>query len=561
MKTSNKFISERQCFRMGLMETVTVSMISVPYLTLTTAGEYHIYAFGLGLIFAILYGGIWFFYSSFVPEGYVNAVENYMGWSGKIIELLYVIRYVLRVGLLVIFFAKILQEFLLRSFSIWSIAVTFLAICCYGAMRSMESRGRLMELLFWWMFVPIILSVVFAISNVDWTEIGRAFEKNVRDSFQGIFQGAYGVLLALSPMELAIYNLTAQKKNTWKGYVRFLIWTVLSLVLAYIVIVGILGGGWTKSSPTAAINVMEAATLKSGVMARFDYPIMAFWIIGVFATVSGFLQRAREYSCRCLKVKKSLGIRCIMIIIFLMVVGIIWVYKDQNISGYFLQYLFYADLWVGILLPGIVILVKKFGIKRIGKCMVCATVVVLCICASFFDGEMKSGYLVERFAPLDARQMSLEYRDYVEEMSVEEIAVDEITVDGITVDGMSIEKSRFKFSVAELSDYKGDQAMETKTFSVKANSLKEALDLYYEEQERQLDLGHISCIRCGLKGDELDRLLYELGMIPGIPKSVEVVIGDVPFVTGEDDKRNVPGERKYILRELIKAAYGRESLR
>lgn len=173
-----------------------------------------------------------------------------------------------------------------------------------------------------------------------------------------------------------------------------------------------------------------------------------------------------------------------------------------------------------------------------------------------------------------SRSESLENRDYAKVMTVTLDQADTFT---------------FGFDVADLTDYKGDseRLLNTEHYEYMAKSLKEATCLYYDENEHQLDLGHIEKITidderlAGIKDYyeekearddegmirnqdnetyeseiiyEMDNSIFdvirEMGNMPDIAKSVEVIIAQ---------SDNDEASEGIILRDLIKAAYAGEN--
>lgn len=108
---------------------------------------------------------------------------------------------------------------------------------------------------------------------------------------------------------------------------------------------------------------------------------------------------------------------------------------------------------------------------------------------------------------------SIENRDYALDISVEK-----------AFDG----EYKFKFEVADLTDYKGDsgRSLKKEKYEYTASNLNDVLKLYYKENERQLDIGHINKLQ--IKGDIFGyrSLFRELSEMPYIPKSVVLKYGD-----------------------------------
>ena len=130
MNLADGKISKRQWFRMSYLECVTISMMMIPYITLSLAGKYHVLALVVGLAFVVLYGALMLYLADFVPCGYINAIRNHMGWTAGILDVLYALRYLLRLFLhdfATLFVAKLLRMVDLPAISwnhiVWCVQV------------------------------------------------------------------------------------------------------------------------------------------------------------------------------------------------------------------------------------------------------------------------------------------------------------------------------------------------------------------------------------------------------------------------------------------------------
>lgn len=212
------------------------------------------------------------------------------------------------------------------------------------------------EFLFGWMVVPLILIVVFSVSNID---IGAIMQGITSQSeVSGVFKGAYAILLALSPLELQLYSCPCVKEKDRMGGIWLLVWILFTIVFSYLFIVAILGYGWTASDTTASFNVMEAASFPGGAVARLDYPVMAFWIIGVFAVVSGYLHQTRDFLYSLCEVKQKSGRVVTFVVMFAGACLFAYGMQFESAVKYGMRYFLYADLAIGIVFPLIVMWVK-----------------------------------------------------------------------------------------------------------------------------------------------------------------------------------------------------------
>lgn len=527
MNLENGRLSERQVFRIGLLENITIGMVCIPYITTRIAGDRHVYAFCVALVFLCIYGLVIYGFSKWFPEGLVRAVNDNMGWACRVVDLIYVFRYVLRASVILFFFSTVIHRYMLRSMNIWIIAVPFVFICGYGAMRDVEKRGRLLELLFWWMIVPLILVAVFAVSNIDWQSLPPELfgERLSGGSLPDIFLGAYLAFLVVSSVELMTFTLVTQKQNHWKNSLKILIWILIAMILAYVFIIGILGSDWVRADSTATLNVMEASALPGGLVERLDYPVLAFWVIGVFAVISGYLFYAKEFAGAMFDKKsdhRSAVTVCIPFLLVLLVLIGMWILGNAVRARYVMWYLIWIDVGISVLLPLVVALVrcvnKRKGIYTILLCMIA---MIMTGCGNKYESS------------------SLEDRDYVVSM---------IISDDSSPDARDVYV--FAFEIADLTDYMGDsaKALKTSSYSCESGSLEDALHQYYDENDRQLDVGHINEMTFypGMSIDAVYDIVKEFSMLPMMAKSVPVHLMEES------------GSRDIILRELIKEAYAGE---
>ena len=528
MNLENKMISTRQSFRMGILENITLGMVVIPYATLNLAGRWHFVAFLIGLLLGAIYMAVIYYLSRGISD-YIGRDKAKVIPFGRIVSLLYTLRFVLRGGVIMFFFGKTVQEFLLQSFNLWTIIIIFALVCCYGASRDIEKRGRMLELLFPWMIIPIIFVAVFSISSID---LGELYSGLMGENYDMLHEGAgvldvvragYVAFLITSSTELMLFTLPHQRENNWRHELKLGLWILISIFLTYVFIIGILGGHWVASDSQAALNVMEAAFIPGEVLERADYPVLAFWIIGVFAVISGYMFYAKEALKVVAKIKKQGESKVSLVVVTIAVILMSWVWSLDEVSVYLAQYMLWADVAISLGIP-VVFLLKKDG-KRILKRLALMFVMVSTTFVMWGCGS-------EEFKPLTNQQESVEDRDYVTNLTIQG---DEIT-----------------FTIADIKKYLSDATgdYETKEEKVKAIGLKDALDKYYVDKGRQLDLGHLSGITFEkVEKEQLREYVLEMSNLPSLGKSVNVTIG-------LEDKKD---KKEISLRQLIKDVYSGES--
>lgn len=538
MSLENKMISQNQTFRMGILENITLGMVVIPYTCVNLAGKWHFAALLLGLVFTAVYMVIIYSLSIRLPRDFQRRLSE-GGLLGRTASVIYSLRYVIRAGLIMLFFGKTVQEFLLQSYSLWIIILIFAVICGYGAGRDIEKRGRLLELLYPWMIIPIILVAVFSISSINLEELYRGL-MGVNYELLGetvgvwdVIKGGYVAFLIMSSTELMLFTLPHQRESNWRNTLKTGIWIIISVLLAYVFVIGILGGHWVASDSQSALNVMEAAFIPGEVIARADYPVLAFWIIGVFAIISGYMFYAKEaflIGTR-LNAKKQGSIGLWLVVAA--VVGLAFVWSQRSTSLYLAKYILWVDVAISIIFPLIFVIKKgeRLPILKIPPVVGKKATLVLII-------FMLSGFMVgcdiddREFKPVGENHGSIEDRDYVT---------------SITFNG----DEEIIFTVADVKKYLKDATgdYETKDVSVKEEDLEDALEEYYEAKGRWLDLGHLSTVTFQeVEEEELRELALEMGNIHELGKSVTATIS------------SKKGSEELPLRQLIKKAYSGEKL-
>ncbi|MBR1815392.1 MAG: GerAB/ArcD/ProY family transporter [Lachnospiraceae bacterium] len=522
MRLYNGKISERQSFRIGLLENITLGIVVIPYICANAAGRWHFAAFITGLIFTFIYSFIIYFFSKAFPEGMIEEMDYTLGNAGRIFDILYSVRYIIKASLILLYFSAIIREYMLRSFNLWTILVPFAIICGYGASRDIEKRGRLLELLFWWMLVPLIFVAVFSISNVNW-HITRI---DAPSDIRGIVWGGYEMLVVMSSVELMLFTLTKQKKNNWRSALKIIIWILIAVLFSYIFVQGIIGDRWAGSDSMSTLYAMQTAKFPSGIE-RFDYAVMAFWIIGVFAIVSGFMFYAKEFIRVCFSKRwnayeNDSAIEIIsdkwwiIILVIAMVIGFSWCWSLKEVSDMLYYYLLCFDVALSLIMPSIVFICKKIKHGKVKtyeiphkiniKSKSVISIFAVCIGLNFVLCGCEKSVM---YKSLDERPASLETMDYAVTLMVK---CKDIYI--------------FDFEIADLTDYKGDseRVLMTEDFTCEAVSLDEALDIYFEENKQHINLGHLKLIRIDGVDDSasFEAIVLELKSIPYVTKTVEV---------------------------------------
>lgn len=381
MFSRNGKISEKQMRRMLVLSVFAGSIFVIPYLSarLFKAGIFP----GL-LVFCVLsciyvsciYGiGAWYEKKG-DSGGFIKVLED-TGAAGKGLLLLQVIRLLFRLAFYIILAISILGEAqvpFMQEGGQGSIANLFVVLplllaALYGANRNVEKQGRIHEMIFWVLFVPFIVVILFGLREVDY----RVFAPHWDVSFRKLVLYGYALLTFILPVENYLYlrpvlkrrkttvkkekaedgteqgsSLNGKKQNLWVSYTAVLMTILLTVVLT-LFLLGIYGVNGAGKEEMVTIAIMRYIRLPFGVLERFDVLMVWFFMTGCFILIcttlyyAGFLLKLL-----CKRIKR------IWLLIAVLAVSLGIVMSLPEYSGCVMLFLLYGailDIPLSLVIP------------------------------------------------------------------------------------------------------------------------------------------------------------------------------------------------------------------
>lgn len=292
MFSENGKISQRQLYRMIVVATLGASLLICPRLL----GMYG----GLGLLAYLLAGLMSFLYILIVFK-IKGLASNKPIWSitkGIMGTIALVRLLAVSVGGLYIMY-DVVRRILLPRTNGLMILLLVGVLLVYWMGSGLESTARAMELLFYWVLVPIVISLAVAVSNVNLGNIISA-DANVGNSMIGnvmvhiedrnilvfLFR-TFIIFIIFTPADIIWLckensKYEKMKKPIWKGFSFF--WT--ANVIAYGIILGIYGArGLNVDENYPLIKVMQISGVPGDFLRRVDGFMGAFLVVSLFCGV------------------------------------------------------------------------------------------------------------------------------------------------------------------------------------------------------------------------------------------------------------------------------------
>ena len=374
MFSKNGKISEKQLGRMLILSVFASTIFVLPYLSAKMFGESVV----VGLLVFLALSGIYVLYIDVLgmwyekcraksgKEGYVSVLTE-TGLPGKLLAVVQFIRIVIRLAFYILLVIAILGEaqvpFMLKSNEeLWSnllVVLPFLLIGVYGANTKVEKQGRIHEMLFWILFIPFVLMILFGLKEVDY----KVFVPKIDISFERLMLYGYVLLTVILPMENYLYlrpDLQIHKKKNCTGIA--VIAAIAFAIIITLFILGIYGVNGAADEPMTTIAIMRYIRLPFGVLERFDVLMIWFFVIGCFVLICQMLFFAGFIFDKMSKGKNTIWI--LFLVLFLSL-GIVW--KVRTYENGWLPFLCYGavlDIPISVILPLLGLLVNRFYVRE-----------------------------------------------------------------------------------------------------------------------------------------------------------------------------------------------------
>lgn len=306
MFSDNGKISERQLYRMILVAMLGPALLICPRL-LGGYGSLGIVAYLVAGLMSALYIIVNFKLKSLVTDKPVwNIAKGFFG-TIAVIRL-----FVVAIGGLYIMLDVVRRILLPRTNGIMILLLVGVLLV-YWIQSGLECTGRAMELLFYWVIVPIVISLAVVIPNVelgnivdggvsvatitgggmrgsDATDIGSMSVFSMIegiDIFKFVLK-TFMVFMIFTPGDIIwltkdSFNCKKIKKPVWKGFAVF--W--ISNVVAYGIILGIYGaGGLNVDENYPLIKVMQISGVPGDFLRRVDGFMGTYLVVSIFCGIT-----------------------------------------------------------------------------------------------------------------------------------------------------------------------------------------------------------------------------------------------------------------------------------
>lgn len=354
MEVSQYRISPKQLRRMIILETGSIGCL---FVTLWSGERNGILTVMMAVIGSLVYGGILMAIGR-ADGGYFSMTERSMGgFLGRVIWLIYALRFAIRGAWILAYAEHLIRETLFEG-SRFMIIIPLMLVCAYAGLRNLQGRARFVELLFWWVVLPLVLLFLVGLWKADIINVLPKEPIQVRE----LLVGDYRLMVLFLPLELLLFRMSALEGGNQKAWVAGMKGVLLSglwLLLVYVVTVGIVGLHWGHRSLLVVTDAMELITIRGGGMERLDILMILFWLVGTVVTLSVYLFQGQQLLRRTFPFGSRYGVATLWMT--LAIVAIYFSFESaQEWTDWYLRYACVIDFPISIVLPLIIWIVYRF---------------------------------------------------------------------------------------------------------------------------------------------------------------------------------------------------------
>ena len=410
MFSHNGKISEKQMRRMLVLSVFASTIFVIPYLSarlfVTSVVTGLLLFFWLTCIYVTGIYGISRCYEKYrylneeekntktgnydkTSWGFVATAKN-NGIAGRLILLLQILRQIVRLAFYVVLSIAVLGEAQVPfmpgkgagNTANLLVILPLLLVAVYGAnvtgkekknetekeenrfrgCLGIEKQGRIYEMIFWVLFIPFTLVILFGLGEVDYS----VFLPHLDMPFGRILLCGYMLLIFLLPVENYLYlrpflRMQEEKKDNetedggrrqkYEGRKSFfaILLTVLIMIVLSILLLGIYGIKGAGEEEMVTISIMRYIRLPFGILERFDVLMVWFFMTGCFVLICETLY----FSGYLLSVlfPKSKRICLLGIVLIMVLVIVAFLPEYPAVLSVFLRYGAVIDIPLSFVLP------------------------------------------------------------------------------------------------------------------------------------------------------------------------------------------------------------------
>lgn len=280
---------------------------------------------------------------------------------GGLLSLVFAAKLIVFVGLELRAFGELVKQTLLFETPIEIIIMSMLFVVAFLARKGYECRARISEIIIFLAFVPIVIVLLFAMKNVQLSNLAPVLAGESKD----FLTGSYKTALLFGGIELLLlsYPFVRNKKGIFKAISQSVLIVGVAAIFLTVITIGIFGAKETARQIWPVMSIMQVVEVPGAFIERQDALMMSFWILTVFTLINAYLYFSSLIVSRVFETKEMHYINLIL----LPIIYVISLIPDNVPSVY--EMIDQLQMYTGIifLLPVPLLLLIIAKIRKLGE--------------------------------------------------------------------------------------------------------------------------------------------------------------------------------------------------
>lgn len=289
MLIKNNKISIQQLGILFFLDLYSTSALVVPRVLTEYAKQDAWIALLGGALLAIFYTVIICKLGNLFPK------DSFLEYTGKIISK--PIAYVVTIGFLIKImvtmalelrtFGELIKQLLLPETPIEIILFSMLLTASYLIRKGYEARARMGEILVYFVMIPIVIIVLFALPEVKLSNITPNFITKPMDLMKSSYFASF--LFTGVEFGLLVFPFVNKTNKVLPTFVGSIVLVLLLNALVLFTTMGNLGVEETTNNIWPVMILMQTINLPGSLIERQDALMVLFWIFSIFAIINALL--------------------------------------------------------------------------------------------------------------------------------------------------------------------------------------------------------------------------------------------------------------------------------
>ena len=289
MFSDNRMISVRQIQSLAILNMLGFLFVTLPVYSVNEFGGLGWFAAFCSAVVAAIYATFIVCISKFYEKmGFGLFLEKTVGRIiGSFILIGFYCKIIIGASLQLRIFSEVISYNLLLKTPLWVISLFLIIACYYCAKSGYEVRGRVAEILLFFVVVTTVIIFAFSLNGLEWRSVfANSFGR--RGNFIEVI--GYGFLL-FNGLEVLLIAMpyVRKSKNASKDILNAILFLGVLIAIATIISTAYFGISKMKNVVWPIIDMMNSVDFKFSFAQRQDIVVMGLWISSMFGAVNSGL--------------------------------------------------------------------------------------------------------------------------------------------------------------------------------------------------------------------------------------------------------------------------------